>query len=50
MQTMLELIAQHEVADRPRQFEPRANERRPKQQRLLMEPRREARKRLLNAA
>jgi Transposase DDE domain len=50
MQTMLEVIAQHEVADRPGRFEPRANKRRPKPQRFLMEPRSEARKRLLNAA
>jgi hypothetical protein len=50
MQTMLEVIAQHEVADRPGRYEPRANKRRPKPQRFLMKPRREGRKRLLNAA
>jgi hypothetical protein len=50
MQTMLEVIVQNEVADRPGRFEPRANKRRPKPQRFLTEPRREARKRLLNAA
>ncbi len=50
MHTMLEVIAQHEVADRPGRFEPCANKRRPKPQRFLTEPRREARKRLLNAA
>jgi hypothetical protein len=47
---MLEAIAQHEVADRPGRFEPRANKRRPKPQHFLMEPRTEARKRLLDAA
>ena len=50
MQTMLEVIAQHEVADRLGRFEPRANKRRPKPQRFLMKPRCEARNRLLNAA
>lgn len=50
VQAMLGAIAQHEVADRPGRFEPRANKRRPKPQHYLMEPRREARKRLLNAA
>ena len=47
IQTMLEAIAQQEVADRPGRFEPRANKRRPKPQQYLMEPRDEARKRLL---
>jgi hypothetical protein len=50
MRTMLEVIAQHEVGDRPGRFEPRANKRRPKPQRFLTEPRRKARKRLLDAA
>jgi hypothetical protein len=36
------------VADRFGRAEPRANKRRPKPQRYLMEPRSEARKRLLN--
>ena len=47
LQAMLEAIAQQEVGDRPGRFEPRANKRRPKPQRFLMEPRPEARKRLL---
>jgi hypothetical protein len=50
VRAMLEAIAQHEVADRPGRYEPRANKRRPKPQDYLMEPRHEARKRLLNAA
>jgi Transposase DDE domain len=50
VRVMLEAIAQHEVGDRPGRFEPRANKRRPKPQHFLMEPRREARKRLLDAA
>jgi hypothetical protein len=50
VQTMLEAIAQHEVADRFGRVEPRAIKRRPKTQRFLMEPRAEARKRLLDAA
>ena len=50
VQAMLDAIAQHEVADRPGRFEPRANKRRPKPTRFLMEPRRQARKRLRNAA
>jgi hypothetical protein len=45
---MLEAIADHRVADRFGRAEPRANKRRPKPQRYLMEPRSEARKRLLN--
>ena len=47
---MLESIASHEVGDRFGRAEPRANKRRPKAQDYLMEPRREARKRLSNAA
>ena len=47
---MLESIASHEVGDRFGRVEPRANKRRPKAQDYLMEPRREARKRLSNAA
>jgi hypothetical protein len=50
VKAMLAAIAQHDVGDRPGRFEPRANKRRPKPQRFLMEPRRLARKRLLNAA
>jgi IS4 transposase len=45
---MLEAIASHRVADRFGRVEPRANKRRPKPQRYLREPRRDARKRLLN--
>jgi hypothetical protein len=44
---MLKAISSHEVGDRFGRFEPRANKRRPKQQRYLMEPRREARKALM---
>jgi Transposase DDE domain len=47
---MLRAIAHHAVGDRPGRVEPRANKRRPKCQKLLMEPRRQARKRLLQAA
>ncbi len=47
---MLRAIAQHAVGDRPGRVEPRANKRRPKAQRFLMEPRKQARKRLLQAA
>jgi hypothetical protein len=47
---MLRAIAFHAVGDRPDRVEPRANKRRPKAQRFLMEPRRQARKRLLRAA
>ncbi len=46
---MLRAIAQHDVGDRPGR-EPRANNRRPKPQRFLMEPRKQARKRLMQAA
>ena len=44
---MLKAIAGHRVGDRPGRVEPRANKRRPKKQRYLTEPRREARKRLM---
>jgi hypothetical protein len=44
---MLRAIAEHRVADRPGRAEPRANKRRPKPQKYLMEPRKQARKRLL---
>jgi hypothetical protein len=47
---MLEAIAHHRVADRPGRVEPRANKRRTKPQKFLMEPRKLARKRLLRAA
>ena len=47
---MLRAIAQHDVGDRPGRVEPRANKRRPKPQRFLMEPRKQARKRLMQAA
>ena len=47
---MLRAIAHHAVGDRPGRVEPRANKRRPKCQKLLMEPRKQARKRLLQAA
>jgi hypothetical protein len=47
---MLKAIAHHRVKDRFGRVEPRANKRRPKPQKFLMEPRREARKRLLGAA
>lgn len=43
---MLKAISSHRVGDRFGRVEPRANKRRPKQQRYLMEPRRQARKRL----
>lgn len=43
---MLKAIASHEVGNRFGRTEPRANKRRPKQQRYLMEPRTQARKRL----
>jgi len=42
-------IASHRVGHRPGRCEPRANKRRPKQQRLLTTPRSEARKLLLQA-
>jgi hypothetical protein len=47
---MLKAIAGHRVGDRPGRVEPRANKRRPKKQRYLNEPRREARKRLMARA
>ncbi len=47
---MLRAMAQHAVGDRPGRVEPRANKRRPKCEKLLMEPRKQARKRLLEAA
>jgi hypothetical protein len=47
---MLEAIAGHRGGDRPGRVEPRANKRRPKKQRSLNEPRREARKRLMARA
>jgi len=50
VKVMLESIAQHRVGDRPGRVEPRANKRRPKPQKFLMEPRKQARKRLLPAA
>jgi Transposase DDE domain len=46
MKEMLKAIASHKVGDRFGRTEPRANKRRPKQQRYLMEPRSQARKRL----
>jgi len=50
VEVMLGAISAHEVGDRFGRVEPRANKRRPKAQRFLMEPRRQARKRLLEAA
>jgi hypothetical protein len=50
VEEMLRAISSHEVGDRFGRVEPRANKRRPKQQRYLMEPRREARKALLAGA
>src|SRR5271155_2974157 len=50
LQALLRAIAQQVVGDRPGRVEPRANKRRPKAQRYLMEPRRAARKRLHEAA
>ena len=47
---MLKAIAGHRVGDRPGRVEPRANKRRPKPQKYLTEPRRVARKRLLESA
>jgi hypothetical protein len=44
---MLKAIAGHRVGDRPNRVEPRANKRRPKKQRYLTKPRKEARKRLM---
>jgi hypothetical protein len=45
---MLKAIAGHRVGDRPGRVEPRANKRRPKPQKYLTEPRKAARKRLLD--
>lgn len=47
VEVMLKTIAYHEVGDRPGRVEPRAIKRRPKPHDLLMEPRKQARKRLL---
>ena len=47
---MLKAISSHEVGDRFGRVEPRANKRRPKPQRFLMKPRRQARKALIAAA
>jgi hypothetical protein len=47
IKAMLEAIASHRVGDRFGRVEPRANKRRPKPQRYLKEPRKEARKRLI---
>lgn len=47
VEVMLRTIASHEVGDRPGRVEPRAIKRRPKPHDLLMEPRKQARKRLL---
>jgi hypothetical protein len=44
---LLVVIASYEVGDRPDRVEPRAIKRRPKPHRLLDEPRKEARERLL---
>jgi hypothetical protein len=50
IEEMLRAISCHEVGDRFGRVEPRANKRRPKPQRFLMEPRRQARKALLAQA
>jgi hypothetical protein len=50
MKVMLRAIASHRVGDRFGRVEPRANKRRPKPQRYLMEPRPQARKRLMRVA
>jgi IS4 transposase len=47
-EALLEVIASYEVGNRPNRVEPRAVKRRPKPQRLLNEPRKQARERLLN--
>lgn len=49
VEQMLKAISSHEVGDRFGRVEPRANKRRPKPQRYLMEPRRQARKALVAA-
>jgi hypothetical protein len=46
-ETLLSVVASYEVGDRPNRVEPRALKRRPKKQKLLTEPRRQARARLL---
>ena len=43
-------LATHQVGDRPDRVEPRAIKRRPKPQRLLMQPRQQARAALLAGA
>jgi hypothetical protein len=50
LKEMLKAIASHRVGDRFGRVEPRANKRRPKPQRYLTEPRKEARKRLMARA
>jgi Transposase DDE domain len=50
LREMLKAIARHRVGDRPGRVEPRANKRRPKPQKYLMEPRKQARKSLMRAA
>jgi hypothetical protein len=50
VEAMLKAISSHEVGDRFGRVEPRANKRRPKPQRFLMDPRRQARKALMAAA
>jgi hypothetical protein len=47
-EALLEVIASYGVGDRPNRVEPRAIKRRPRPQRLLNEPRKQARERLLN--
>ena len=47
MKEMLKAVARHRVGDRFGRVEPRANKRRPKPQRYLMEPRCQARNRLM---
>src|SRR5262249_13445931 len=47
---LLKAIAHHRVADRPARVEPRARKRCPKRTRFRMEPRNQARKRLLRTA
>lgn len=47
---MLKAVARHRVGDRFGRVEPRANKRRPKPQRYLMEPRCQARNRLMQNA
>lgn len=47
---LLRVVARHRVGDRPDRVEPRRRKRRPKPYPLLMEPRAEARKRLVSSA